>query len=178
MRKSIRLTPLKQQLQLPIAKMASLISFAILARRFGRTFDLCYPGPADGSSPRADHQRSSATTLTCGLMLADQPRWVATTIASGTYSSSLQIEASAAKAKLTLRLRELQGANQLGQQTAAVTLSTSWQQASLASARWTSGPPRPTFAPRSRKHRPVPVLMSTMHRVQSLRPLSPGEARR
>jgi hypothetical protein len=100
------------------------------------------------------------------------------TISSGTYCSSLQIEASAAKAKLTLRLRELQGANQIGQRTATVMLSTSWQQLSLASARWTPDPPRPTFAPRSRMHHPVPILMPTMHRGQSLRPPSTGEAQR
>jgi len=73
MRKSIRLIPPEQQLQLRIAKMASLISFAILARRFGRTFDLCYPGPADGSSPRGDQQRSSATILTYGSCSPTSP---------------------------------------------------------------------------------------------------------
>jgi subtilisin family serine protease len=76
----------------------------------------------------AEATNIATSAATCGL--TDQPNWVQTT-SSGTYSASLWVKAPTAGAKLTLRLRELQGTTQVGQQTATVTLGTDWQQASV-----------------------------------------------
>jgi PKD repeat protein len=66
-----------------------------------------------------------------GCTLNDSPNWVATTKA-GTYTASLWVRGDKAGAPLSLRFREYSGSTLLGTTTATVTISTSWQQLSVA----------------------------------------------
>jgi PKD repeat protein len=68
---------------------------------------------------------TGTTASTC--LLNDSPNWVAKTVA-GTYTGALWVRADSPGAKLTLRLREYNGATLVGTGTTVVTLSTSWQQ--------------------------------------------------
>jgi PKD repeat protein len=68
---------------------------------------------------------TSSTRTTC--LLNDNPSWVATTHA-GVYTASLWVKAAASGASLSLRLSEVNGATQVGSNTASIVLSTSWQQ--------------------------------------------------
>jgi PKD repeat protein len=85
------------------------------------------------------HTGSSAallTNTTAGSLpdctLNDSPNAVLKTDPNGTYSASLWVTAPTAGVRLTLRIREYNGATFIGQTTAQVTLSTSWQQISVS----------------------------------------------
>jgi parallel beta-helix repeat protein len=69
------------------------------------------------------------TNGTC--LLNDSPNWVATTSA-GTYSGSLWVRADAGGRSLKLRFREYVGSTLVATTTAQVTLTTSWQQVTVA----------------------------------------------
>jgi PKD repeat protein len=72
---------------------------------------------------------TSSRTRTCELN--DNPNWIATTTA-GAYTAALWVKAAKAGATLNLRLREYNGTTLLGSNTATITLSTAWQQVTVA----------------------------------------------
>jgi parallel beta-helix repeat protein len=72
---------------------------------------------------------TSSSKKTC--LLNDNPNWIAKTTA-GTYTGSLWVEAATAGATLNLRLREYNGSTLVGSNTATITLSTAWQQITVA----------------------------------------------
>jgi hypothetical protein len=74
---------------------------------------------------------TAAANATC--LLNDTPNWVATTIAA-TYTGSLWVRADTAGATLTLRFREYSGSTLVGSAVTQVTLTTQWQQVTLAYA--------------------------------------------
>lgn len=74
---------------------------------------------------------NTTTSTIADCTLNDAPNWVAKTSA-GTYTASLWVKAAVAGAKLTLRLREYNGSTFVGQGLSSVTLSTTWQQISVA----------------------------------------------
>jgi PKD repeat protein len=83
------------------------------------------------------HSGNEAAVLTntgssnSGCTLNDSPNWVTST-SPGTYTASLWVRADAPGRPLNLRLREYSGSTTVGSSTATVTLSTSWQQVTVA----------------------------------------------
>jgi parallel beta-helix repeat protein len=74
---------------------------------------------------------TGTTAATC--VLNDSPNWVGTTSA-GIYTGSIWVRADSGGATLRLRFREYAGATLMGSQTSSITLSTSWQQITVAYA--------------------------------------------
>jgi parallel beta-helix repeat protein len=72
---------------------------------------------------------AGTTNGTC--LLNDSPNWVTTT-SSGTYTGSLWARADTAGKSLKLRFREYVGSTLVATTTAQVTLTTSWQQVTVA----------------------------------------------
>ena len=85
----------------------------------------------------SSHSGTAAAVLTntaavnANCVLNDSPNWVAATSAA-TYTGSLWVRADSAGATLTLRIREYSGSTLVGSAITQVTLSTQWQQVSLA----------------------------------------------
>ena len=83
------------------------------------------------------HSGTAAALLTntaagnANCVLNDNPNWVATTTAA-TYTGSLWVRADSAGATLTLRTREYNASTLAGSALTQITLSTQWQQVSLA----------------------------------------------
>jgi PKD repeat protein len=77
---------------------------------------------------------NTSTGSVADCTLNDSPNAVLQTDPSSTYTASLWVKAPTAGATLTLRIREYDGSTFLGQQTATIVLSTSWQQISLTYA--------------------------------------------
>jgi PKD repeat protein len=75
--------------------------------------------------------RTGSTSGTCTLN--DAPNWVGTTQA-GTYDASLWVRAPTAGATLKLRIVEYNGTTNVGQASASVSLTTSWQKIFLTYA--------------------------------------------
>jgi PKD repeat protein len=83
-------------------------------------------------------QIANTTTANVGTcLLNDSPNWVKTT-AGGTYSASMWVRADSPGAVVKLRFREYTGSTLVGTATSQVTLSSSWQQVTLA---YTPGAP-------------------------------------
>ncbi len=72
---------------------------------------------------------TSSSNSSCTLN--DSPNWVAST-SPGTYTASIWVRADTAGKPLNLRLREYSGSTLVGTGTSTVTLSTSWQQVTVA----------------------------------------------
>jgi PKD repeat protein len=72
---------------------------------------------------------TSSRRRTC--QLNDNPNWVTKTTA-GTYTASLWVKAPTSGATLNLRLGEYNGTKLVGSNTSTITLSTAWQQISVA----------------------------------------------
>lgn len=83
-----------------------------------------------GGSSSARLSNGGSTSGTC--VLNDSPNWVGTTT-SGTYTASLWVRGESAGATLRLRLREYNGGTLVGTaKISQVSLTTSWQQLSVA----------------------------------------------
>ena len=77
-------------------------------------------------------QVSNTTTASVGTCLVnDSPNWVKTT-AAGTYTASMWVRADSPGAVVKLRFREYTGSTLVGTATSQLTLSTNWQQVTLA----------------------------------------------
>jgi len=77
-------------------------------------------------------QVSNATTASVGTcLLNDSPNWVKTTTA-GTYTASMWARADSPGSVVKLRFREYAGTTLVGTATSQLTLSSSWQQVTLA----------------------------------------------
>jgi parallel beta-helix repeat protein len=75
---------------------------------------------------------SNPTTASVGTcLLNDSPNWVKTT-AGGTYTASMWVRADSPGSVVKLRFREYTGSTLVGSGTSQVTLSSSWQQVTLA----------------------------------------------
>jgi hypothetical protein len=87
---------------------------------------------AGGHSGGWAAQLTNTTTANSSCVLNDSPNWALST-AAGTYTASLWVRADRAGAPLKLRFREYStGGTLLGTATSQVTLSTSWQQVTVA----------------------------------------------
>jgi PKD repeat protein len=87
----------------------------------------------DGHSGASSAQLTNSGTAAASCVLNDAPNWVAAT-AAGTYTASLWVRSDAPGATLKLKLREYRrdtGAF-VGAATAAIRLTTSWQQISVS----------------------------------------------
>jgi parallel beta-helix repeat protein len=83
-------------------------------------------------------QVSNPTTASVGTcLLNDSPNWVKTT-AGGTYTASMWVRADSPGSVLKLRFREYTGSTLVGTATSQLTLSSTWQQVTLA---YTPGAP-------------------------------------
>lgn len=82
-------------------------------------------GGSSGAFAGAVTNTTAGNLSTCGL--TDAPNWVAMT-QSGTYTASLWVRADSPVGKVTLQVREYDGSTFVGSASAAVTLTTSWQQ--------------------------------------------------
>ncbi|HXD70002.1 MAG TPA: right-handed parallel beta-helix repeat-containing protein, partial [Gaiellales bacterium] len=77
-------------------------------------------------------QVSNSTTASVGTCLVnDSPNWVKTT-AAGTYTASMWARADSPGSVVKLRFREYAGTTLVGTATSQLTLSSSWQQVTLA----------------------------------------------
>ena len=85
-----------------------------------------------GHSGSWSAQVSNTTTASVGTcLLNDSPNWVKTT-AGGTYTASMWVRGDAPGAVVKLRFREYTGSTLVGTGTSQITLSSSWQQVTLA----------------------------------------------
>ena len=79
-------------------------------------------------------QVSNATTASVGTcLLNDSPNWVKTT-AAGTYTASMWARADSPGSVVKLRFREYAGTTLVGTATSQLTLSSNWQQVTVAYA--------------------------------------------
>jgi parallel beta-helix repeat protein len=77
-------------------------------------------------------QVSNTTTASVGTcLLNDSPNWVKTT-AAGTYTASMWVRADSPGSVVKLRFREYNGSTLVGTGTSQLTLSSDWQQVTLA----------------------------------------------
>jgi PKD repeat protein len=72
---------------------------------------------------------TGTSSTTC--VLNDHPNWVATTT-NRTYTATLWVRGDVAGGSVVLRIREYQGITLVGSAQVSITLSTTWQQVSLA----------------------------------------------
>jgi PKD repeat protein len=84
-------------------------------------------GHSGGWAASLANNGTSASTCT----LNDSPNWVSATSA-GTYTAALWVRGATSGATLKLRLREYSGSTLVGTALSQVTLSTSWQQVTVA----------------------------------------------
>jgi parallel beta-helix repeat protein len=84
-------------------------------------------GHSGGWAARLSNTGSSSATCT----LNDSPNWIDLTSA-GTYTASMWVRADSPGASLKLRLREYDGSTLAGSTTQTTTLSTAWQQVTVA----------------------------------------------
>ena len=85
---------------------------------------------AGGHSGSWSAELTNTNTANSGLTLNDSPNWVSTT-SVGTYTASVWVRADSPGATLTLRLREYVGSTQAGAASAAILLTTAWQQVTV-----------------------------------------------
>ena len=95
----------------------------------GVTCSLTRASGAHSGSFSAALTNTSTTTGNCTLN--DSPNWVLSTSA-GTYTGSIWVRADTAGAVFKLRFREYVGSNLVGTATTQVTLTTSWQNVTVA----------------------------------------------
>jgi hypothetical protein len=74
---------------------------------------------------------NTGTTTTTFATLQDSPNWVTATRA-GTYTGRMWVKADASGALLKLKFQEFSGTTLVGSATSQVTLTTSWQQVTVA----------------------------------------------
>jgi PKD repeat protein len=98
----------------------------------GSTTGVTLTRASGGHTGNWSAQVSNPTTATVGTcLLNDSPNWVKTT-AGGTYSASLWVRADSPGSVVKLRFREYTGSTLVGTATSQLTLSSSWQQVTLA----------------------------------------------
>jgi hypothetical protein len=85
----------------------------------------------DGHSGSSALRLSNTGTASSACTLNDSPNWVARTSA-GTYTGSTWVRADSAGAALKVRFREYNGSTFVSSATTTITLSTSWQQVTVA----------------------------------------------
>lgn len=94
---------------------------------------------AGGNSGSWSAQVANTTTSTqADCTLNDSPNWIKTT-QTGIYTASLWVRADAAGSVLKVRLREYNGGVFVSSATAQITLSTTWQKASVSYAPQVAG---------------------------------------
>ncbi len=98
----------------------------------GSNITLTRVSDGHSGSSAAKLTNTGATTSTFAT-LQDSPNWVATTIA-GTYTASMWVKADTAGAVLKLKFQEYTGSTLVSSASSQITLSTSWQQITLAYA--------------------------------------------